>query len=120
MIDNYLAKCECGFKAEVSYGREGEEKIHEVYSCPKCKNLFTLRFKEKLKCPKCKGEKLCQYSPNKKDNIAYYRRMLKIGALHKRGMEELVTFWKKIYDTECPKCGKKKMHWTIKEKKKIT
>jgi len=118
MIDNYLVKCECGFKAEVSYGREGEENIHEVYSCPKCKNLFTLRFKEKLRCTKCKGEKLLQYNPNKKDNISYYKRMFKTRMLHKQGMKELMAFWKRIHDAECPMCGKKKMRWTIKEKKR--
>ena len=77
MILDYLVKCECGFKSEVNYGREGEEKISEVYSCPKCKNLFTLKFKEKLKCPKCKGTILKQYNPNKEDNIAYYKKMQK-------------------------------------------
>jgi DNA-directed RNA polymerase subunit M/transcription elongation factor TFIIS len=118
MILDYDVKCPCGFKAEVSYGREGEERIHEVYSCPACKNLFTLRLKEKLRCPKCKGEKLKQYNPNKKDNISYYKRMLKNKTLHKRGMDELLTFWKKIHDAECPRCGKKKMVWTIKDNKK--
>lgn len=111
MIKNYKLSCGCGLKAKVLYGREGKTKVLEVYSCPKCKNLFTLKFNEDLKCKKCNNTKLIAYNPNKEDNLDFYKRMSKTGMLSESKLKELVGFWKKIKDKECPKCGKKQLKW---------
>ncbi len=115
-MEEYLASCSCGFKAKVFYGKSGE-KVYEVFSCPKCKNLFSLTIDQKLSCPKCKNEELKRYNPNKKDNLAYYASLSKKGALSSSKLKELKVFWENIKDNECPKCGKKTMNWEVKEKK---
>lgn len=111
MITNYKVICRCGFKAKVKYGREGKNKVCEVFSCSKCKNLFTLAFNDKLKCKKCGNTKLISYNPNKEENLAYYKRMFKDKMLVKSKLKELEKFWKNIRDNECPKCNKKKLVW---------
>lgn len=113
MMIDYEAGCKCGFKAKVKYGREGKSKTYEIFSCPKCKNLFTLLFNEKLKCNKCKNTKLISYNPNKEDNLAYYKKMFKSKMLVKSKLNELKKFWNNIRDNECPKCGKKHLVWKI-------
>lgn len=113
MITNYKVSCKCGFKARVKYGREGKNKICEVFSCPECKNLFTLEFDEKLKCNECKNTKLASYNPHKKDNLAYYKKMVKCNMLIKSKLKELEKFWKNIKDNKCPKCGKNQLVWKL-------
>lgn len=113
MIAHYKVSCKCGFKAKVTYGRESKTKVYEVFSCLKCKNLFALLFDDKLRCKKCGNTKLIPYNPNKKENLAYYKRMLKSNMLVKSKLKELEKFWKNIKDDECPKCGKNKLVWNV-------
>ena len=112
MINKYKISCKCGFKAKVVYGREGKSDIEEVFSCPKCKNLFALKFNKKLEC-KCGNTKLIRYNPNKKKNIDYYKKMVDDKQLTRSKFDELKKFWKEIKDNECPKCGKKDLVWEI-------
>ena len=113
MINDYNVNCKCGFKSKVKYGRLGKNEVYEVFSCPNCKNLFTLHFNDELKCRKCKNTKLASYNPNKMENLAFYKRMSKNNMLLKSKLKELEEFWKNIKDNECPKCGKKQLVWRI-------
>lgn len=111
MINTFKVSCKCGFKSSVQYGNDGRKVIYETFSCPKCKNLFSLEYNKQRKCPKCKNTNLKPYNPNKKENIEFYRRMNKIGMLSKSKLNDLEEFWQKIGDDECPKCGKKQLKW---------
>ena len=112
MILNYKANCvNCGFKTKLQYGRAGKSDIVEIFSCKKCGNLFSLHVDKKKCCPKCKGEDLISYIPDKKQNLAYYRKMLDTKMLTKAKYNELEEFWKDIEDTKCPKCKKMKLEW---------
>lgn len=116
MIIKYKVSCKCGFKARVTYGRVGKRKVHEVFSCPKCRNLFTLEFNKPLKCKKCRNSSLIPYNPNKEDNLAFYKKMIRSKMLIKSKLKELENFWKNIKDKECPLCGKKQLKWTASVK----
>ena len=112
MIKNYEAVCKCGFKARLKYGREGKNEVEEIFSCPKCQNLFTLAFTDTLKC-KCGNTELISYNPNKEDNLAYYKKMAKDNMLLNSKLKELEEFWNKVKDNECPKCNKDTLRWNI-------
>ena len=114
MITEYKVKCPCGFKANVEYGREGKDKIIEVYSCPVCKSLFSISFEEEVICKKCGNTKLISYNPNKKENLAFYEKM--DVKLTKPKITELQKFWATIYDDMCPNCGKITLSWQINAK----
>lgn len=110
MIHEYSLSCKCGFKQKIEYGRDGL-KILEIYSCPTCKNLFSLGMVNKKECIKCKGSLLVSYNPNKKENIGYYRDMFNQKKILKSQLDQLEVFWGTIKDNECPKCGKKQLVW---------
>ena len=113
MISKYKVHCKCGFKTEVKYGRVSKKEIYEIFSCPNCKNLFSLEANDKLICKKCKNPELVPYNPHKKENLDYYKRMLKLDLLNKSKLKELEGFWKSIEDEECPICGKKTLKWDL-------
>ena len=114
MITKFKVRCPCGFKANVEYGREGKNQIREVYSCQKCKNLFSIAFEEKVVCKKCGNTKLLPYNPHKKENLAFYKKMA--GQLTKSKLKELQDYWDTINDNKCPKCSKKTLIWSANNK----
>ena len=114
MIINYEVKCSCGFFAQVKYGKVGKDEIYEIFSCPECKNLFSLEAKEKIKCKTCKNTRLIPYNPNKKENLRYYQDMSEGNMLIESKLKELKTFWDKISDDACPKCKKNQLIWKNK------
>lgn len=111
MIQKHEAKCECGFKKELKWGREDEKNIAEAFSCEKCHNLFSKKITEEKKCPQCGNKELKQYIPRKKENLAYYQRMQKEGLIEEKEKKELQKFWETIEDNKCPLCGKQTLKW---------
>lgn len=109
---SYMARCKCGFERKLKYGRENNGTINEVFGCPKCKDLFTIKFSAKLECPKCKETKLQSYNPHKQENIEFYKSRHKEHQLDKEGLKQLTEFWESIREKECPRCGKKNLIWT--------
>ncbi|MBN1793036.1 hypothetical protein JW826_05120 [Candidatus Woesearchaeota archaeon] len=109
---NYQASCPCGLKEKLQYGRDEDGTLYEVFSCPKCRNLFTLRFNARLECPTCRGIDLKSYNPHKEQNIEFYKARHRDHQLSKEMLDELTRFWIHIRDKECPKCGKNTLRWT--------
>ncbi|MFH2020299.1 MAG: hypothetical protein ABIJ34_02730 [archaeon] len=90
---------------------KGKDDGYEIYSCNKCKNLFSLNIKEKLECPKCKGKKLNRYNPHKHENLLFYKNMKKQGKLGMKDYIELEKFWANLYDRKCPVCTRHSLVW---------
>ena len=64
-----------------------------------------------MQCSRCGNQKLIAYNPNKKQNLLYYIKMARAKLLPKAKLKELELFWARVRDTECPKCGKKRLVW---------
>jgi DNA-directed RNA polymerase subunit M/transcription elongation factor TFIIS len=115
MLNEYKATCrECNATFNVLYGRKTKTESHEVYSCPDCKNLFSLSNHEELKCPDC-GEKkeFLRYNLHKAENIKYYKKMHDKELLSDEKFNTLKSYWDKMYCNQCPKCGKETLEWQI-------
>jgi adenylate kinase family enzyme len=108
MITNFTVTCKCGFKSNVKYGRSSKKVIFEVFSCPKCQNLFSLNIESQRKC-NCGETKLTSYNPNKLENLKYYKKMKDNIEVEK--VKEITEFWEKIEDIKCPKCEKNTLNW---------
>ncbi|MFW6231054.1 MAG: hypothetical protein ACOC32_03445 [Nanoarchaeota archaeon] len=114
MLNRYAASCSaCKVSFEVMYGTVNKKESYEIFSCPSCKNLFSLSNKKKAVCPGCKSEELVRYNPNVKQNISFYGQMLKKKMLKKKDYNDIVSYWKGIEESKCPSCGKKKLSWTM-------
>lgn len=112
MLVKYRVVCPCGFEARLKYGKSDQKNIFEVYSCPECKNLFTLFSTDERECG-CGNKNLVQYNPNKKENLDFYKKMAVGNRLAEEKLAELEEFWKNIKDCECPRCGKQTMKWIV-------
>ena len=109
MITEYNVLCPCGFKANVEQGRERKNQIFEVFSCTLCKNLFSVSLEDDVICKKCGNTHLVVYNPNKKENLAFFKKMA--AQLTKDKLDELQNYWKTINDCKCPKCGEDTLNW---------
>jgi len=122
MINRYRTSCSsCHAFFEVEYGSKDKDKItvFAIYSCPTCKNLFSLpNVAKELLCPTCGNKNLKQYIMNKEKNMRYYKKMLQEGLLTTEKYDTLARYWKNIESTVCPKCGKDTLTWRCYEKKK--
>lgn len=114
MITRYRVVCSCGFEARVKYGKSDQKNVFEVFSCRECKNIFSLFSDDERVCA-CGNKSLIQYSPNKKDNLNFYKNMASKNKLSKDQLEELENFWNKIKDHECPRCGKYSLKWIAED-----
>ena len=120
MVDIYRASCSsCKAFFEVEYGSENRDIVYEIYSCPACKNLFSIANIEKdLSCPKCGNKNLRRYNMHKEGNVRYYRKMLQKGLLTQEKYNILINYWKDILSNTCPKCGRDMLTWRLYEKAK--
>jgi len=116
MIDIYRASCSsCKASFAVKYGRKTKTISYEIYSCPKCKILFSLTNEEEFKCPMCKNDKLTRYNFHKEENMLYCKKMIDQGLLTKEKYDMLVGYWQKMESKKCPMCGKDALEWEIQE-----
>ncbi|MBN2368011.1 hypothetical protein JXC34_03255 [Candidatus Woesearchaeota archaeon] len=116
MIHKFRITCGfCGKIFEVRYGLEGKEVCYDIFSCPKCRNLFSLSNNDVQECPQCNNRKLNHYNPHKKENLEYYDSMKKQGVLVDKNFEKLKEYWKYINDTLCPCCGHKSLKWEMQD-----
>ena len=114
MIDTYRANCSsCKASFAVQYGRKTKTESTEIYSCPKCKILFSLSNLEKFECPMCKNDELKRYNFHKEENIVYYKKMFEKEMLTKDKYDLLVNYWEKFECDKCPMCGKDTLQWQI-------
>jgi DNA-directed RNA polymerase subunit RPC12/RpoP len=114
MISKYKVICEfCNALFSVVYGTEDKKLCYEVYSCPLCRNMFSLSNKDSLECPACNNKCLVEYNPNKKKNLKYYDDMNKQGLLTQADYDKLSEYWKNIKDAKCPRCGKDRLKWEV-------
>lgn len=112
MIIEYTLVCPCGFSAQVTYGEETKERVHEVFSCMACRNMFTVISTDPRVCPECDGHDLVQYNPNREKNMAFYKKMKSRNLLKAADYRELMKFWKRIEETMCPSCRKHSLDWS--------
>jgi hypothetical protein len=108
MISEYEVKCKCGFSTKVKYGREGKSDLYEVFTCEKCKNLFSLHLNDEKRCS-CGNEKLIQYNPNKDHNIKFFEENK--DAMDKDKVKQIINFWSNTRSDECPRCNEKTLVW---------
>lgn len=118
MVDKYRTSCtKCKLLYELEYGRKNNNLIIEIFSCPSCKNLFSLPSNGKeIKCPQCGNKKLDSYNMQKEKNLLYYNKMLKNKILSQSKYNTLVSYWEKIKSKQCPKCGEDTLIWNLYKK----
>lgn len=122
MVRSYKVQCNaCNAEFTVEYGSKNKRKIiYETYSCPECQNLFSLSNNEnEFKCPDCGNTHLIRYNMNKKENLAYYKKMYDQQLLPQEKYDEIIEFWEKVKSNECPKCGKHDLVWSLLEEQKV-
>jgi DNA-directed RNA polymerase subunit M/transcription elongation factor TFIIS len=122
MVKTYKAQCNaCDAEFTVKYGSKNKRKIiFETFSCPQCKNLFSLSNNDKeFSCPTCGNTDLIRYNMNKIENITYYKKMYNEQVLPQEKYEEIIDFWKNVKSDECPKCGKHELVWSLLQTQKI-
>jgi len=119
MVDLYRTSCSsCKAFFEVKYGTKDKNNIYEIYSCPTCKNLFSLsNIDPDFSCPNCKSKELKKYNMNKEKNISYYKKLFAAGQLTKKKYQILVNYWSHVLSKTCPKCGRDTLTWQLYEKK---
>jgi len=116
MVNTYKAQCKsCDADFTVQYGSKNKRKIiYETYSCPQCRNLFSLsNIDNQYSCPKCGNTNLVRYNMNKEENISYYKKMYNKQLLPKDKYMEILDFWKNVKSDECPKCGNQDLEWNL-------
>ena len=118
MVEIYRTSCNsCKALFEVKYGSKNENIVYEVYSCSKCKNMFSLTNSDKeMCCPKCGTKDLKQYNMNKDKNIRYYKKMMREGLLTAQKYNNLVKYWNNVESSRCPNCDKETLIWRCYEK----
>ena len=116
MLHTYEASCSsCDARFSVKYGRETKTKSYEIYSCPTCKNLFSLSNHESFQCPSCGNKNdLLRYNMNKKENIEYTEKMYDEGLIGEQKKDLLVDYWEEMLSRQCPKCGTNMLEWSRK------
>ena len=96
MLIKYKISCSnCNRSFVVDYGSIKKEVSYEIFSCPKCKNLFSLKNTDPAECPGCKNTKLVKYNPHVDENLDFYAKMLKKGLLKKGDYNNLKRYWQK-------------------------
>ncbi|MBN1502356.1 hypothetical protein JW930_02330 [Candidatus Woesearchaeota archaeon] len=120
MLKKYHIRCaSCNVSFSVQYGTVEKEICYEIFSCPICKNLFSLTNREKAVCLKCNNTMLKRYNPNKKKNLEFFNKMHEEGLLTSYDHEELKRFWVTILDNECPCCGQYTLVWEEENEKNM-
>ncbi|MFP4112047.1 MAG: hypothetical protein ACLFPQ_00190 [Candidatus Woesearchaeota archaeon] len=108
----YRITCKsCKKKYDVDYGSIKKEVSYEVFSCSKCRNLFSLKNTDPALCPECRNKDLKKYNPHVDENLDFYAKMLKKGLLKKKDFDSLKKYWKSISAEKCPDCGKDTLEW---------
>jgi len=116
MINIYRASCSsCKASFAVQYGSKTKTESLEIYSCPKCKILFSLSNFEKFECPMCKNDELKRYNFHKEENLNYCKKMFEENILKKEKYTMLLDYWKKMECNKCPMCEKDELEWKIQE-----
>jgi len=114
MTTTYQAICRtCSASFNVRYGSITNTISYEIYSCPTCKNLFSLTNQEQFICPGCKKEPLIRYNLHKEENIKYYKKMFEGHLLSKQNYDLLISYWTNIKSTTCPVCNNETLDWHI-------
>ena len=118
MVDIYRSSCSsCRSFFELKYGSKSKDIAYEIYSCPQCKNMFSIPNNGKeLLCPNCGNIELNQYNMNKEKNIRYYKKMMREGLLTPQKYNTLVSYWNNVESDKCPKCENKTLIWRCFEK----
>ena len=119
MVEVYRTSCNhCKSFFELKYGRKNKDEVYEIFCCPKCKDLFSLSNMQKNKqCPNCGNDQLKSYNMNKEKNIRYYKKMMSEHLLSPKEYNRLVSYWKNVESTHCPKCDHDGLTWRLYEKR---
>ncbi|MCX6665628.1 MAG: hypothetical protein NT038_06170 [Euryarchaeota archaeon] len=114
MVETYRAICRsCSASFTVQYGSKTNTITYEIYSCPQCRNLFSLTNQEPFTCPTCKNQQLIRYNFHKEENMLYYKKMLKQNLLSKQNYDLLEAYWKNTKNNTCPVCNNETLDWHI-------
>jgi len=114
MVETYRALCSsCSASYTVKYGSITNALSYEIYSCPYCKNLFSLTNQEPFTCPTCKNRELIRYNFHKEENLVYYEKMFKQNLLSKENYDLLVSYWENTKNNTCPVCNNTTLEWHI-------